>query len=139
MTSLSHDDGIEVLSTSADYVTLTDNSDYVTLTDNADYVTLTDNAGDARIPGTRLYSATLRRAGREEKERQTKEEKRIARAVMVVAGTLIILSVVLVGVTLSMSDHIDEMGECLSLVDHIDEMGECLSLVDHIDEMGECL
>ncbi|KAK2190968.1 hypothetical protein NP493_64g06070 [Ridgeia piscesae] len=39
MTSLSHDDGIEVLSTSADYVTLTDNSDYVTLTDNADYVT----------------------------------------------------------------------------------------------------
>ncbi|KAI0210359.1 hypothetical protein LSAT2_004918, partial [Lamellibrachia satsuma] len=91
MTSLSNDDGIEVISTSSDYVTLT------------------DNTNDARIPGTRLYSATLRRAGRQEKERQTKEEKRIARVVMLVAGTLIILSVVLVGVTLSMSDHIDEM------------------------------
>ena len=45
-----------------------------------------------------------------EKERQSKEEKRVARAVMLVAGTLILMSLILVGVTLSMSDHIDEMG-----------------------------
>ena len=55
--------------------------------------------------------ATLRKAGKQEKERQTKEEKRIARVVTLVAGTLIVMSVVLIGVTLSMSDHIDEMGE----------------------------
>ena len=93
MTSLSHDDCIEVISTSADDVTLT------------------DNAAHARVPGTRLCTATLRRAGKKEKERQTKEEKRISRVVTLVAGTLIIMSMVLIGVTLSMSDHIDEMGE----------------------------
>ena len=39
------------------------------------------------------------------------KEKRIKKTVMVVATFMILASFVLVGVSLSMSDHIDEMGE----------------------------
>lgn len=41
------------------------------------------------------------------------KEKRIKKTVMVVATFMILASFVLVGVSLSMSDHIDEMGELL--------------------------
>ena len=44
-------------------------------------------------------------------EEKTDEQKRVARAVMVIASLMILTSVLLVTVTLSMSDHIDEMGE----------------------------
>jgi len=39
------------------------------------------------------------------------KEKRIKKTVMVVATFMILASFVLVGASLSMSDHIDEMGE----------------------------
>lgn len=38
-------------------------------------------------------------------------QKRVARIVAVIAGALIIMSVLLVTVTMRMSDHIDDMGE----------------------------
>ena len=44
-------------------------------------------------------------------EPPTEKQKRIARIVMVVATLMLVSSVLLVTVTLSMSDHIDEMGE----------------------------
>ena len=47
-----------------------------------------------------------------EAEPKTAKEKRLARVVMVVASLMIVSSFLLVGVTLSMSDHIDEMGKC---------------------------
>lgn len=46
----------------------------------------------------------------EEDEVQTLKQKKIARAVMIVAGGLIIISILLVGITLAMSHRIDEMG-----------------------------
>jgi hypothetical protein len=39
------------------------------------------------------------------------KEKRIKKAVMIVASLMILASMVLVGVSLSMSEHIDEMGK----------------------------
>ncbi len=42
---------------------------------------------------------------------QTEKQKRVARIVMVIATIMILSSILLVAVTLSMSDHIDEMGE----------------------------
>ena len=47
---------------------------------------------------------------KEEAETQTPTEKRVARMIVVVAGVFLLASFVLVGVTLSMSAHIDEMG-----------------------------
>lgn len=44
---------------------------------------------------------------------QTPKEKQMARMVGIVAGVLILASFVLVGVTLSMSEHIDDMGKLL--------------------------
>lgn len=43
------------------------------------------------------------------------KEKRIKKMVMIVATFMILASFVLVGASLSMSDHIDEMGELLEL------------------------
>ncbi|XP_074653498.1 uncharacterized protein LOC141907674 [Tubulanus polymorphus] len=40
---------------------------------------------------------------------KTKKERRIARVVMIVAALMLVVSVLLVGITLSMSGHIDEM------------------------------
>lgn len=42
---------------------------------------------------------------------KTPKEKRMARVVMVIATLMIMSSFLLVGITLSMSDHIDEMGK----------------------------
>ena len=72
------------------------------------YTSATDTS--SRNQGAEHAYALTSLAVAAEKDRQSKEEKRVARAVMVVAGTLILMSLILVGVTLSMSDHIDEMG-----------------------------
>lgn len=40
------------------------------------------------------------------------ERKFVSRAVMVISGVLFLLSLVLVGVSLMMSESIDEMGKC---------------------------
>ena len=42
---------------------------------------------------------------------KTDSQKRVARVVMVLATLMLLMSLLLVGVTLSMSDHIDEMGK----------------------------
>ena len=41
-------------------------------------------------------------------------QKRVARIVAVIAGALIIMSVLLVTITMRMSDHIDEMGKYIT-------------------------
>lgn len=44
-------------------------------------------------------------------EEPTKKQKRVARVVMVVALVMLLMSVLLVAVSLTMTDHIDDMGE----------------------------
>lgn len=72
-------------------------------------------AGTANGPHSKAYLAGDRLAGSRAEtpeEVKTQKEKTIARVVMAVACTLLTLCVVLVGVTLSMSEHINDMGEC---------------------------
>ena len=54
-----------------------------------------------------------------QKEPKTESQKRVARIVMVLATTMLLMSLLLVGITLSMSDHIDEMGRCTLFSDLI--------------------
>ena len=94
MTSLHHDDSIEVISVQADSALAGDSSDFV------DMATITPTSAEDKFRVVPPHQDPI-----------SKKQKRIKSAVMVVGGGLIIMSLVLVGVTLSLSDHIDEMGK----------------------------
>ena len=95
MTSLNHDDGIEIISFQA--------GDSTPITDPG-YISI--NSVSPGVEDNVRVLPTLR-------EDQSPKEKRIKGAVMVVGTVLILMCMILVGVTLSMSDHIDEMGKVL--------------------------
>jgi len=67
-------------------------------------------------------------------KKEDQKEKRIKKTVMVIAAFMILASFVLVGASLSMSDHIDEMGEFLfacflcSSIDSFDRRVRALTL-----------
>ena len=94
MTSVDHDDSIEIISFQADSTPVTDPG----------YISV-----ECVSPGTEDRVRVLPSVKTEAPP--TAKQKRIKSAVMVVATVLILMSLILVGVTLSMSDHIDEMGE----------------------------
>lgn len=94
MTSVDHDDHIEIISFQADSTPVTDPG----------FITV-DCAG-----GRVAQEDRVRVLPRKDPP-ATPKQKRIKSLVMVVATTLILMSLILVGVTLSMSDHIDEMGK----------------------------
>ena len=98
MTSVDHDDSIEIISFQADSTTPVTDPGYISV--------------DCGSPGTdedrvRVLPPTVPETP------PTPKQTRIKGLVMVVATTLILMSLILVGVTLSMSDHIDEMGESI--------------------------
>jgi hypothetical protein len=128
MTSLHHDDSIEIIasSTAVAYVQqpadVSSPSDHVTVGRPSHVIdiglTLVGAASGVVHPvGPVGPSAPL--TGRYFRRKFTSslsakasvKEKRIKKAVMVVASLMILASMVLVGASLSMSEHIDEMGK----------------------------
>jgi len=73
-----------------------------------DTETLTTSASAGR---PRHFRSTRQALSLSASRKEDLKEKRIKKTVMVVATFMILASFVLVGVSLSMSDHIDEMGE----------------------------
>jgi len=121
MASLDHDDGIEILATSN---TMT--SEVCTTSHVIDLgLTLVSATTTSVIrPVAAVHPETFTASGRPRHFRSTRQplslsnskkedlkEKRIKKTVMVIATFMILASFVLVGVSLSMSDHIDEMGK----------------------------
>ncbi|KAK2143110.1 hypothetical protein LSH36_876g00022 [Paralvinella palmiformis] len=113
MTSLEHDDAIEIISSHADSTPITDTA--YTMFTSVDAASV-----DLELPPTSgsreaLSEDRIKVLARERCLTKTpppsKKQKRIKRAVMVVGTLLITMSLILVGVTLYMSEHIDEMGK----------------------------
>ncbi|ELT99065.1 hypothetical protein CAPTEDRAFT_197722 [Capitella teleta] len=93
MTSVEHDDNIEIISFQADSTPVTDPG----------FITV--DCGGRVTPEDRVRVLPRKKID----PPQSPKQKRIKSLVMVIATTLILMSLILVGVTLSMSDHIDEM------------------------------
>ena len=114
MTSLDHDDAIEIISSYGDSTPITDTactmftSVEVTSVDMElpSFSSQKDSLADDRI------NVLSRERCKTPPPPPSKKQKRIKRAVAIVGTLLILMSLILVAVTLYMSDHIDQMGKC---------------------------
>lgn len=109
MTSLDHDDAIEVISTSNAETTPVVETGYICI-----HSISQNSKRAALLPEDRVRVLPEEKPRRKPVPAQpppSKKQKRIKNAVMVVGTILILMCLLLVAVTLALSDHIDEMGK----------------------------
>jgi len=121
MTSLQHDDSIEILTSASSTAAIAAPPPGGAKAQQASHVidlglTLVGAASGVVRPIAFVgiaprHGRHFRRKPLAARKPMDAKEKRIKRAVMAIATFMILASMILVGASLSMSDHIDEMGQ----------------------------